>query len=114
MEKIYILSVKIWVLLACAARERRLYTYGGLAQALGMRGPIRKQHLKPIMHYCNEESLPPLTALVVHQQTGLPEGLEVTDRERDQVFTEKWHTIALPNASDFRKAAETAKRRKKP
>ena len=126
MQKTYILSVKIWVLLVCAAHERRIYTYEGLAKALGMLGrrdPLRMAKLLgPIMHYCNQNELPPLTVLVVNQETGLPgPGLKVEGKNDDKdmdwhrvrVFKKNWHAITLPNPADFQKAAK-AKRRKKP
>ena len=123
-KKTYEYSVKIWALLVCAARERKTFTYGGLAKALGMQGPFAskqdvKEHLGPIMHYCNDKVFPPLTVLVVNQETGVPgKGLKVKGRNadkdmnwhRERVFKKSWLKSALPSASDFQDAAEKAKR----
>ena len=121
-KKTYKLAVKIWGLLACAARGRRSYTYNGLAKAFGMTAstdPLNmRKFLEPIMHYCNQNDLPPLTVLVVSQETGLPgEGLKVEGRyknkdmnwHRERVFEEDWLIIKQPKESDLQKAAETAK-----
>ena len=70
-------SMQIWMLLTCAAEERKSYTYGQLASILGMKGAgTMGQFLGPVMCYCDNQSYPPLTVLVVNQITGLPgEGL---------------------------------------
>ena len=53
-------ALQIWSLLVCAARDRRTYTYGQLASALGMDGAeVMAQFLDPIMCYCgSSNSLP--------------------------------------------------------
>ena len=66
-------SLQIWAVLVCGARERRSYTYGDIAKILGMKGAgVMAQFLGPIMWYCENNDLPPLTVLVVNQETGLP------------------------------------------
>jgi hypothetical protein len=102
-------SLQIWTLLIVAAKERRSYTYGEVAEILGMGGAgVLASFLGPIMWYCDEykpEKLPPLTVLVVNQDTGLPgEGLttlENVNRDRERVFLFKWFSIDPPETSDF-------------
>jgi len=84
-------SSQIWSLLICAARERNSYTYGGIADILGFGGAgTMAQFLGPIMWLCEDKGLPPLTVLVVNQETGLPgEGLctlEAVNEDRESVI----------------------------
>ena len=102
-------SLQIWSLLVCAARERRTYTYGDIATILGMggAGPIGG-FLGPIMYYCAENELPPLTVLVVNRDTGMPgEGLTTIDDvnvDRERVFTHDWFAMEPPETDDFEAA----------
>ena len=102
-------SLQIWSLLVCAARDRRTYTYGELAGALGMGGAgVTAQFLDPIMHYCLQQQFPPLTVLVVNRNTGLPgEGLttlENVNLDRERVFTHDWFQMEPPETGDFERA----------
>lgn len=104
-------SLQIWSLLIVAARERRSYTYGLVAQILGMGGAgVMSQFLGPIMWYCEDNGLPPLTVLVVNQDTGLPgDGLTTLENvniDRERVFNYNWFSIEPPETNDF----ETANR----
>jgi hypothetical protein len=63
---------QIWSVLAWCARHRQNMTYGELAQATGAFTGGLGQLLEPIQSYCLLENLPPLTVLVVRQETGLP------------------------------------------
>ena len=99
-------SLQIWALLVCAARERRSYTYGDIAKILGMKGAgVMAQFLGPIMWYCENNDLPPLTVLVVNQETGLPgEGLstiEEVNSDRELVFNYDWFSLKPPETSGF-------------
>ena len=102
-------SLQIWSLLVCAARERRTYTYGDIAGILGMggAGPIG-QFLGPIMYYCEQNELPPLTVLVVNQEIGLPGAgltaieIEEVNVDRERVFTHDWFAMEPPETSDLR------------
>jgi hypothetical protein len=102
-------SVQIWTLLIVAAKERKSYTYGDVAQILDMGGAgVLAQFLGPIMWYCEDHELPPLTVLVVNQETGCPsEGLttlEDEDKDRERVFNYSWFSIAPPETKEFEKA----------
>lgn len=102
-------SLQIWTLLVCAARERRSYTYGNIANILGMGGAgVMAQFLGPIMHYCEQDGYPPLTVLVVNQETGLPgDGLvtlEELNQDREMVFRFDWFKIEPPETNDFAQA----------
>ena len=105
----------VWSLLVCAARDRRTYTYGGLADALGMRGGAKamRHYLAPVMYYCQQQGLPALTVLVVNKDTGRPgEGLttlESVNLEREKVFAYRWFQREPPETGDFEEATTRAK-----
>jgi hypothetical protein len=102
-------SLQLWSLLICAARERKLYPYGQVAKILGMSGAgVIGQFLAPIVWYCQERGLPPLTVLVVNQDSGLPgDGLatlEEVNQDRERVFTWDWFALEPPETKDFEEA----------
>lgn len=97
---------QIWSLLICAARERRTYTYGDVANILGYGGAgVLSQTLGLIMTFCRNNALPPLTVLVVNQETGLPgEGLtalEELNQDRESVFRFNWFSLEPHQNSEF-------------
>ncbi|HHC7144408.1 hypothetical protein [Vibrio parahaemolyticus] len=99
-------ALQIWNLLICAARERKSYTYGDVAQILGMGGAgVMAQFLDLIMRYCDKNDLPPLTVLVVNKDTGLPGAglttLEEVNIDRERVFKENWFKLEPLEAADF-------------
>ena len=101
--------MQIWTLLVVTARERKSYTYGDVAEILGMGGAgVMAQFLGPIMWYCQDKNLPPLTVLVVNQDTGLPgEGLttlENVNTDRKHVFNYDWFSVESPETKQFEQA----------
>jgi alkylated DNA nucleotide flippase Atl1 len=102
-------SSQIWSLLITAARGRKCYTYGQIAEILGFGGAgTMAQFLGPIMRLCKDNDWPPLTVLVVNQDTGLPgEGLstiEEVNADREAVFGFDWFSLEPPQNSDFKEA----------
>lgn len=65
-------ACQIWAVLAWAARNRQIITYGLLGKLVGGPPAALGGWLDPIQSYCVEHGLPPLTILVVQQGTGLP------------------------------------------
>ncbi len=101
-------AMQIWMILVCAARERKTYTYGQLASILGFKGAgVLSQQLDPVMRFCNKNKYPPLTVLVVNQDTGLPgSGLSTitnVNTDREEVFNFDWFELEPPQISDFQK-----------
>ena len=97
---------QIWSLLVCAARERKTYKYGDIADILGFKGAgVLGQQLGPIMTYCEKNNLPPLTVLIVNQETGLPSQGLVTlknvNTDRELVFSYDWFSLVPPEVEDF-------------
>lgn len=102
-------SSQIWSLLVCAAKDRKSYTYGDIANILGFGGAgTMAQFLGPIMWICKDNNWPPLTVLVVNHETGLPgEGLstlEEVNSDREAVFDFDWFSLEPLQNSDFEKA----------
>jgi hypothetical protein len=105
-------SLQIWSLLICAARERKSFTYGQIAEILSMGGAgVMANFLGPIMWCCDRNGWPALTVLVVNKDTGLPgDGLVTVEnvfdvkhvnREREKVFKFDWFTLVPPTVKDF-------------
>jgi alkylated DNA nucleotide flippase Atl1 len=102
-------SMQIWSLLICAAKERKTYTYGDVADILGMGGAgVMAQFLAPIMWLCEDRDWPPLTVLVVNQNSGLPgDGLttiENVNTDREKVFNFDWFGVVPPSLQGFTSA----------
>lgn len=101
-------ALQIWQILISAARNRQILTYGILASMLGYGGAgVLAQPLGHIMYYCQQNELPPLTILVVNQDTGLPgEGLTGADlnADRESVFRYDWYSIIPPTPEELREA----------
>jgi N-acetyl-gamma-glutamylphosphate reductase len=65
-------ATQIWAVLAWAASHRQTITYSQLAQVTGAFTAGLGKLLEPIQSYCQLNNLPPLTILVVQQESGLP------------------------------------------
>jgi len=98
-------ALQIWQILIGCAHNRRILTYGMLAQMLGYDGSgLLAQPLGYIMNYCQQKDLPALTILVVNQDTGHPtEGLTRADHNthRETVFKKDWYSIIPPTPEEF-------------
>lgn len=57
-----------------------------------------------VMFYCQQEQLPPLTVVVVNQETGLPGsgllGAEL-NADRERVFGYNWYGIVPPSPTEL-------------
>ena len=99
-------ALQIWQILISAAHNRQILTYGLLADMLGYGGAggLGSQ-LEPIMRFCQQNNLPPLTVLVVNKETGLP-GVGLTgadlNADRESVFQYPWHRIYPPTVEELR------------
>jgi hypothetical protein len=93
-------ALQMWQILIGKAHNRQTITYGQLAELLGFHGAGTLAHmLGHLYYYCPQNSLPPLTVLVVNQDTGLPgEGFADADlhRSREQVFGYDWYGVWPP------------------
>ena len=94
------------MILVAAAHDRRTLTYGNLADLIGFEGAgVLAQILGMIMTYCQRNDIPPLTILVVNQDTGLPdEGLTTiqnVNQDREAVFNLNWYARIPVQVTDF-------------
>lgn len=102
---------QIWAVLAWCATHRQNITYGQLAQATGTFIGGLGQLLEPIQSFCLFNSLPPLTVLVVQQESGLPgsgfTGATATDLASAQakVFSFNWLEHGNPGVERLEEAA---------
>jgi putative restriction endonuclease len=103
-------ATQIWQILVCKASNRKTLTYGQLAELIGFKGAGTLAHfLGHIMYYCLQNGLPPLTVLVVNQETGLPgEGLIEANlnADRERVFRFNWFGIVPPTPEELEEAYE--------
>ena len=95
---------QIWSVLAWAARNRQSLTYAHVAALIGVPAAGLGQLLEPIQSYCILNKLPPLTVLVVQQDSGLPgpgfTGATAGDLAKAQqaVFAKDWLALGNPQA----------------
>ena len=103
---------QIWTILIGQAHNRQTITYGQLAKLLGFGGSgVLGGFLAPVMWLCQDEGLPPLTCLVVNQDTGLPGGglqvsAETLHVEREHVYHFDWYDLAVPDPDVFEHASQ--------
>jgi len=105
------------ILIGCAAR-RETITYSMLSEKLGYTSPnhaagVMGGHIGPIMFWCQQNNLPPLTSLVVRDDTGLPgEGLTASrdfPADQQKVFKFDWFSIFPPTMEELEVAARVGR-----
>jgi len=105
-------SCQIWAVLAWVAKTRQNITYSQLAQVTGAFTGGLGGWLEPIQSYCILNGLPPLTVLVVQQESGMPgsgfTGASAGDlaRAQAQVFAFNWLEHGNPGADKLEIAAK--------
>lgn len=103
-------ACQIWALLAWAAKNRQSLTYSQVSSLIGVPRSGVGRMLEPIQSYCILQGLPPLTLLVVQQESGLPgsgfSGASAGDLASAQmrVFGEDWLARGNPNPNAFESA----------
>lgn len=106
-------AVQLWQILIGCAYNQQLITYGQLAEILGYKGAgTMGARLGPIMFYCQQEELPPLTILAINVAEGVPgDGFELDtdiydtiDEARMDVFQTDWYNIIPPTPEEFKLA----------
>jgi len=90
-----------------------MVTYGILAEKMGYEGAgVLDKRLGHVAFYCEQNDLPPLTVIVVNQETGLPgrgfpgDELHAT---REQVFNFDWYGLFPPTPEELDAAHRAAK-----
>lgn len=103
---------QIWAVLAWAARNRQSLTYGQLGKLIGVPTAGLGQLLEPIQSYCIVQELPPLTVLVVQQESGLPgpgfTGASASEfaKAQAEVFGKDWLEHGNPQAEKLELAVQ--------
>jgi len=105
-------AAQIWAVLALAAKNRQILTYGILSRLIGV-PPVGLGHLlEPIQSYCLIKGLPALTILVVQEHTGAPgtgftaASAEDLAKTQLQVFEFDWLEHGAPSAEDLASAVK--------
>jgi len=93
-------AAQLWSILALAAKNRQILTYDIVAKLSGVPRPAIGGFLEPIQTFCMKKNLPPLTILVVSEDTGLPSPgfIAAADIPRTQqtVFAYDWLGFGAP------------------
>lgn len=63
---------QLWSILSLTATHRQMLTYSIVESITGLHRAGIGDALRPVQQYCSEQGLPPLTCLVVSQDSGLP------------------------------------------
>jgi hypothetical protein len=96
-------AVQVWSLLVFAARTQQLLSYSLVARLTGIDTRGLGKTLGPIQAYCKRHNLPPLTSIVVKEDTGLPGTgfTESAEGAQARVFVFDWLKDKAPTAEDF-------------
>jgi hypothetical protein len=101
-------ALQMWSVLALAATNREILTYDMVARLTGVVRPSIGDFLRPIQQFFTEGSIPPLTALVVGEKTGLPgEGLIAAadvPAAQMRVFQFQWRQTPAPTTEQLASA----------
>jgi hypothetical protein len=105
-------AAQIWGILALAARNRQILTYKMVGKLIGVPAQGLPNLLDPVHEYCVLRKLPPLTILVVREDTGLPgsgfraaSAKEYAKGQLD-VFDFDWISHGAPTPGELEKAVK--------
>lgn len=105
-------AAQIWSVLGLAARNRQILTYRMVGRLVGVPARGLGKLLEPIQSYCLLRKLPPLTILVVQEETGLSgSGFSAASAEQFaksqlEVFEYDWINHGAPKPADLEKAVK--------
>lgn len=98
-------------MLMAAAAERRIVTYGMLTDRMDIKIAVSlAEPLFHIKHWCEANSLPPLTVIVVNMETGRPgSGMALADldKAREDMFNYPRYRLVPPTADELKEAYKT-------
>ena len=96
-------AVQAWQILIGKAMNRQTVTYEGLSHLMYQKkaAGVLDKILGHIAFYCQDNGLPPLTAIVVGKGRGTPgEDIPVDpatfDKEREKVYNHDWYDVYPP------------------
>ncbi len=95
--------MQFWLPLVFAAHNQKILSYLALERLTGMDRRGIGKVLEPIQAYCKRKGLPPLTVLVVKEDTGQPGGgfTEGAEGAKARVFVFDWLRNSAPQPDDF-------------
>ena len=101
------------ILIGCAARHET-FPYNELGRRMGYTSPnhgagAMGNKLGPLLYYCEQQGLPPLTSIVVDSETGLPgDGaqMENVPAVQQKVFRHDWFAHDVPTEEELRRAPQ--------
>ena len=100
-------TVQLWSLLALAAHDQKVLSYGNLQQLTGIPQQVVCKFLVSIADYCEHHQLPPLTSICVNELTGMPSESLMEAKEifgaQARVFVYDWFARKAPSLEDFQK-----------
>lgn len=108
-------ALQIYLILIGCAERRQIITYSALAQSIGYSHAqhIMGDRLAPILYWCQQNDLPPLTSIVVREDTGLPGpgfvGPDALPAAQQRVFRFDWYSIVPPTVDELREALHTGR-----
>ena len=116
MANKYERAAQIMPVLRLVAKHQSRIAYNEMATAIGGPAIGIGQWLGPVQDYCEVQNLPPLTVLVVNEETGEPgPGYRVRDtvgRDREAVYAYDWllwsggEGRVAPTPEEFEKAEQ--------
>jgi len=103
-------SMQIWSILVFAAQNQKLISYTALGKLVGVPTPALGRFLFPILYYCQQNDLPPLTSIVISHVSGTPgEGFPPNinvPESQSRSFVYDWQSVDAPNADQFQAAQD--------
>lgn len=98
-------ALQLWSVLVLAATHRQILNYDIVARLTGVVRPSIGDFLRPIQQFCTENRLPPLTSIVVSDETGLPGDGFIAAGDvptaQVKVFQRDWLQMPAPSAEQF-------------
>jgi hypothetical protein len=103
-------TLQLWSLLALAAHDQKILSYGNVQQLTGIPEAGLCRFLVPIQGYCEHHHLPPLTSICVNELTGMPSESLMEAKEifgaQARVFVYDWFARKAPTCEEFQKFSE--------
>ncbi len=105
-------ATQIWAVLGLAARNRQILTYQMVGKLIGVPARGLGHLLEPIQSFCLLNKLPPLTILVVLEETGLPSsGFSAASagelaKKQLEVFAFDWIEHGAPKPKELEQAVK--------
>ncbi|SRR6266849_587388 len=104
-------AVQAWQILISRAMNRQTITYEGLSLLMYKKKAqgVLDKILGHIAYYCQDNELPPLTAIVVGKRRGTPgEDIPIDptkfDSERERVYDYDWYDVYPPSEEELEQA----------